>query len=470
MKILRQRFLFLTAGLVLLACATSLSFFPKAPDRPNAPPFLALEPGDRLMILAPHEDDETLGPGGVIQQALSTGAQVRVVFLTCGDHYEWAFMAFEKKLWITPTENRAMGYLRQRESTDAMSLLGLDAGNLAFLGFPDMGTLPIWESHWGSSPAFHSLLIKASAVPYTNTLAFGQPFKGENIVRDLKKLMADYKPTRILVSHPGDGHPDHRSWYLYLQVALLDLKGQIPDPDVYCYVVHAGTWPVPTGYHPEQWLSIPDRLTDSPGLWFMAELDPRQVGMKQRAILLYKSETAVNEAWLLGFARRNELFMKPETVVLTNEESRIKDFARASAETVAYQNNSQTGNLHSIRYAGTDEGLVLTIELHSFLEQIFGIFVHVYGYRPDIDFAGMPKLNIFWAPKELYVADQDRQLSPNVLSAERSGKILTLAIPWETLNQPDAIFVEAHGMAGKLRVSQTSWRLLLRKAPDATEP
>src|SRR5512143_3590489 len=39
----------------------------------------------RLMVFAPHPDDETLGAGGLIQRVLATGGKVRVVFVTNGD-------------------------------------------------------------------------------------------------------------------------------------------------------------------------------------------------------------------------------------------------------------------------------------------------------------------------------------------------------------------------------------------------
>jgi hypothetical protein len=39
----------------------------------------------RLMVFAPHPDDETLAAGGLIQRVLARDGQVRVVFVTNGD-------------------------------------------------------------------------------------------------------------------------------------------------------------------------------------------------------------------------------------------------------------------------------------------------------------------------------------------------------------------------------------------------
>ena len=55
----------------------------------------SLEPfkkGQRVLILAPHPDDEAIACAGVIQQALKAGAKVKIVYLTNGDHNELGFI------------------------------------------------------------------------------------------------------------------------------------------------------------------------------------------------------------------------------------------------------------------------------------------------------------------------------------------------------------------------------------------
>ena len=41
----------------------------------------------RLMVFAPHPDDETLAAGGLIQRVLATAGEVRIIFVTNGDGY-----------------------------------------------------------------------------------------------------------------------------------------------------------------------------------------------------------------------------------------------------------------------------------------------------------------------------------------------------------------------------------------------
>ncbi len=88
-------------GLVLAALLLSRAGCRQGrpPDRPELPAVEAFTSDDRVLIVAPHEDDETLATGGVIQQALAAGARVRVVYLTYGDHDQFAFIVYREKPW-----------------------------------------------------------------------------------------------------------------------------------------------------------------------------------------------------------------------------------------------------------------------------------------------------------------------------------------------------------------------------------
>src|SRR5882757_725225 len=53
---------------------------------------------DRIVVVAPHPDDEVLGAGGLIQQARAVGAEVHVIYLTSGDHNQIAFKLYKFRL------------------------------------------------------------------------------------------------------------------------------------------------------------------------------------------------------------------------------------------------------------------------------------------------------------------------------------------------------------------------------------
>ena len=64
----------------------------------------ALRPSARILILAPHPDDESLGTGGLIQQALAAGAALRVLFITDGDNNPWPQRFIERRWFINAPE------------------------------------------------------------------------------------------------------------------------------------------------------------------------------------------------------------------------------------------------------------------------------------------------------------------------------------------------------------------------------
>ena len=66
---------------------------------PSSP---TLTPSDRIIVFAPHPDDETLGCGGIIQQAVAMKLPVRIVWLTYGDNNEWAFFLYRKRPVLMP--------------------------------------------------------------------------------------------------------------------------------------------------------------------------------------------------------------------------------------------------------------------------------------------------------------------------------------------------------------------------------
>lgn len=84
----------------------------------------------RVVVLAAHPDDETLGVGGTVQLLHESGAEVTVVVATDG---EAAFPA------LGPSERAELGARRRDEMRAAMRDLGGGGLELVFLGLPDSG-------------------------------------------------------------------------------------------------------------------------------------------------------------------------------------------------------------------------------------------------------------------------------------------------------------------------------------------
>jgi len=88
-------------------------------------PYYASPPlGERILVLAPHPDDETLGCGGSLTILSKAGKSIKAVFLTKGEKADPAI-----------TDKGRYAAMREKEASKAMSILGIS--DYEFLGFPD---------------------------------------------------------------------------------------------------------------------------------------------------------------------------------------------------------------------------------------------------------------------------------------------------------------------------------------------
>ncbi|MDE2028642.1 MAG: PIG-L family deacetylase, partial [Candidatus Omnitrophica bacterium] len=264
---------------------------------------LTLSPTDRILVLAPHPDDEVLGTAGVIQQAVAMKLPVKIVFLTNGDANEWSFLLYRRHPVVFPRAMEAMGLVRHDEAVNADRILGVDRKDLVFLGYPDFGTLNMWYYHWGKRPPFRSLTTHAAAVPYKIAYDYGAPYKGESVLQDLRTILKDFKPTKIFVSHPADHNGDHLAFYLYLRVAMWE-EGMDDSIPVYTYLVHYLGWPKPKGFHPEKDLVPPEALKDNEH-WLQYHLSVAQFENKEKALQAHKSQYFSSPRYLMSFIKFN---------------------------------------------------------------------------------------------------------------------------------------------------------------------
>lgn len=127
------------------------------------------------IILSPHQDDETLGCGGLIALKRQRETQVAVVFLTDGGG-------------IPGCQEQAQ--LRRQEAIDALNLLGVSSSDIYFLNYPDGKLQEL------SQPEQHSLVGQLSA------------------------LFEQYQAQEVYVPHFKDGHLDHEVAFQLGQAAI----------------------------------------------------------------------------------------------------------------------------------------------------------------------------------------------------------------------------------------------------------
>jgi len=451
---------------LLLAMTAGTAYFlhvlrtRELPARPLFPPLAPLTASDRILILAPHEDDEALATGGLLQQAVAAGAAVRVVYLTNGDHNQLAFLLYRKRPWLTPADNRRMGEVRRREAIAAMAALGIHERDLVFLGYPDHDTLSIWTEHWGDSPPLLSILTGTRSVPYGNAVGYGKPYRGESIVADLERQVLDFHPTRIFVSHPMDGNPDHRAYYLFLRGVLLGLQGRVAAPVVYTCPVHMGPWPRPRGYHPDEWLPFPKRIECEAARAWILKLTPDQVRRKHDAICLYRSQMTYSASWLTSFARRNEIFIRDEPIPLGEGDSRgVSRRAVASADTSAYETDEPISPLAGASFSRSADGMVVTVAVRRALGADMGLSLFLFGCRRGKPFADMPKLSIEWFLGSLSVKDRGAAVRRSGIRVKRGERAYIFTIPWAAMGNPTSVFAQVRGAAGGVATSYTGWQV-----------
>ena len=80
--------------------------------------------GERVVVLAPHPDDETLGMGGSLRLISERGKKIKVVVLTSGEKAE-----------ADVPDRQKYAFIRQKEALKAFKVLGVM--DYEFLGFPD---------------------------------------------------------------------------------------------------------------------------------------------------------------------------------------------------------------------------------------------------------------------------------------------------------------------------------------------
>jgi LmbE family N-acetylglucosaminyl deacetylase len=135
----------------------------------------------KILVIAPHPDDEVIGPGGTLIQHVRQGDSVTAVFVTSGE------------LGLKTLPRERAWTVREAEARAAGRILGMD--QLVFLRQPDW----MVGDHLGAAVVALRPHLRATA------------------------------PDRIYLPHPNDGHPDHRVCWRLVRRALRGVRGAKPE-------------------------------------------------------------------------------------------------------------------------------------------------------------------------------------------------------------------------------------------------
>ncbi len=144
-----------------------------------------LELSDKcIIVFSPHQDDETLGCGGLIAMKRERGVRVAVVFLTDGAASEG----------IEIPVSRDLANIRRGEALSALKILGVPAADVYFLNKAD-GML-------------HRL----------------NEGERQHAVKQLTTILNHYQPGEVYVPHRRDSHKDHQATYHLVMQAVTQAK------------------------------------------------------------------------------------------------------------------------------------------------------------------------------------------------------------------------------------------------------
>ncbi len=227
---------------------------------------LALTSNDRLLVLAPHPDDESVATGGLLQHALAVGTRVRVVFFTDGDNNPWAQRATELRWRIGPSDRARFAVRRRGEVRAALERLGVPIEDVRFLGFPDQGT--------------------------TDLLLHGN----ELAQRAVLEAIRECRPTVVVTPSLLDLHPDHSALAVLAALAAESLGDAVPIRRWVRFLIH----------NPQ----LRSRLHEGS---LVLPLSAPQQERKRAAISCHKTQLVLRGSWLLSFAAGEERYYLAES-------------------------------------------------------------------------------------------------------------------------------------------------------------
>jgi LmbE family N-acetylglucosaminyl deacetylase len=220
--------------------------------------------GSRLMLIAPHPDDEALACSITLQQAVRAGAAIRVVYATDGDDNPWPQRVLERKWRLNATDRQRWGKLRRAEALAALRVMGVKASDARFLALPDQQLTGLLMSDCRGT------------------------------LKRFAAIIADWVPTHLLVPSIADTHPDHSALAVMLRLVLTESFSLEPPFLIWSYVVHGKS------------RAFLDRALQ------VRQSEP-EAATKLRAIRCHKTQLKLSRRRFLGYAARPERLVKLRT-------------------------------------------------------------------------------------------------------------------------------------------------------------
>jgi LmbE family N-acetylglucosaminyl deacetylase len=421
-----------------------------------------LELGERVLVVAPHPDDECLAPAGVIKQALARGASVKVVIVTNGDGYLRAARANFGVEKPGPSDLVRLGRLRQGESTRALGTLGLPAENIVFLGYGDGSISRLWDTNWDYAVPF-TALNGHGTTPYENSYEKGAVYCGANLLKNLRDILVQYQPTDVIFPDPDDMNRDHWAVSNFVRLAL---DSGAAASRLYTYLVHHYQWPTPMFFIPGAGLYPPLSMRGTGTEWIVAPLDRDTRKLKHRALLEYKSQYKTMPEFLDAFVRRNELFGQYPESGFVYDANLEPDFAAGRQLLYAVVHSSVNDSpllrvegdddLRAVAFCANERNYYLALETRGAVSTRTTYVLNCRFVYSDQTFTTI-KVFVFGLKASI---ESDRPtISPGAVEIGHSGRRLWVTVPSQALPLPEQVFVSAETYFLGRNIDKTAWRV-----------
>ncbi len=263
----------------------------------------------RVMIIAPHPDDESLGSAGLLQAVLDQGGDVQVVIVTNGDGQIVGPVLTSTKLFPNSENYIQYGRERQQETLTALSTLGISQDMVKFLGYPDGSLQNIWNSHWAENTLISGKYTNVSANPYEIRYKDDAVYKGLAVIQDLTNLLDDFQPDLVLLPHPEDTNKDHQTVSNFSRFAIANYESKNENQiRILGYLVHYQGYPIPRKYERTMSLLPPLALSNDGLGWTSYLLKDKEISQKYAAIKSYGTQQKIMSSYLDSFVRANEIY------------------------------------------------------------------------------------------------------------------------------------------------------------------
>lgn len=211
---------------------------------------------ERLLIVAPHPDDEAIAAAGLIQRSVAGGGTVLTLCLTDGENNPWPQRAILRRWRITDDDRREWGATRRRETVDGLAHLGGGNASARFFAFPD-GSL-------GDLARAGDAALDAH----------------------LHAAIDEFRPTLVVSPSSYDVHPDHcaAAWFVHRAV-----NWRVP---IATYAVHSAA--------------------PAARVLVVLSLDETERRRKREAIASHHSQVFLSRKRFLRYASATETYYVPE--------------------------------------------------------------------------------------------------------------------------------------------------------------